>query len=109
MSSQKVRSLGYHPHFYLATNFPWDIGNYAITPERYARHLTAALQPGRILIFHDNQDLPSKNLKSHPLGVIDQTQRTLDALPTLFARLTAEGYTARSLAEVEALVPHSPR
>lgn len=109
LSSQKIQGLGYRPAFYLATNYCWDIGKYAISPQCYAHYITTALRPGRILIFHDNQDLPSSKAISHPHGAIDQTQRTLNALPTLFARLSAEGYTARSLAEVEALATRSPR
>lgn len=91
-----AKKLGYRPHFYLASNFCWDV--YGMKPESYATFVTSALQPGRITVFHDNQDVPERLT-----GIeIDQTQRTLDGLPIYLHRHKSQGFAVRSLAQVEA-------
>jgi peptidoglycan/xylan/chitin deacetylase (PgdA/CDA1 family) len=92
------KELGYRPHFYLASNFCWDVDWYGIKPERYGRYAAACAKPGRITVFHDNKDVPGWN------GVlIDQTARTLKGLPIYLDSLQAKGFSARSLADLEAL------
>jgi len=91
--------LGYRPKFYLGINFPWDV--FFEIPGCYARHNARAAVPGRIVVFHDNQD------RRGPRGsVINQSRRTLAALPVFFAELERQGFQARSLAHVES-VNHS--
>jgi peptidoglycan/xylan/chitin deacetylase (PgdA/CDA1 family) len=91
------RDLSYKPSFYLASVYSWDI--HIDGPLLYAHDTAACAKPGRIVVFHDNQDvMDSKGV------VIDQSQRTLDALPTFFELLEQQGFTAKSIAEVEALV-----
>jgi endopolyphosphatase len=89
--------LGYRPEFYLGLNFPWDV--FFGMPERYARQNARAAVPGRIVVFHDNQDRRDRRGR-----IIDQSRRTLAALPVFFAELERQGFKARSLAEVEAAV-----
>lgn len=88
--------LGYRPFFYLGLHFPWDV--FFEVPEWYARHNACAAVPGRIVVFHDNQD------RSNRLGIINQSQRTLISLPLFFSALEAQGFKARSLADVEGAV-----
>ena len=90
-------ALGYLPKFYLASLYTWDI--HIAAPDWYAHDASACAKPGRITVFHDNQDVPDRKT-GEP---IDQTARTLKALPTYFEALLAQGFTAKSLAEVEAL------
>lgn len=88
--------LGYRNRFYLASNFCWDI--YADIPWAYARYTSACATPGRIVVFHDNQDVA-------PLAgadPIDQSDRTLRALPVYIAELRKQGFRAVSLARLEA-------
>lgn len=99
MKSDPVRKLGYHPKFYLASNFCWDIGKHGLKPACYGRYTATSAVPGRITVFHDNQDVPDGKG-----GVIDQTARTLQGLPIYLDTLQAQGFSARSLAEVEELV-----
>ncbi len=87
--------LGYQPHFYLGLNFPWDV--FFEIPQSYARHNAASAVPGRIVVFHDNQD--RFDLRKN---IINQTQRTLTSLPIFFAALEKQGFKAKSLADVEA-------
>ncbi len=87
--------LGYRPEFYLGLNFPWDA--FFEIPELYARHNAHAAVPGRIVVFHDNQDR-----KDRRGSRINQTRRTLGALPVFFRELERQGFKARSLAAVEA-------
>jgi peptidoglycan/xylan/chitin deacetylase (PgdA/CDA1 family) len=89
--------LGYRPFFYLGLNFPWDA--FLEVPGWYARHNARAAVPGRIVVFHDNQD--RRGLRGR---VINQSHRTLAALPVFFAGLEEQGFKARSLAELEAAV-----
>ena len=89
---------GYRPHFYLASNYCWDIGKHGISPACYGRFTAASAVPGRITVFHDNQDLPDGKG-----GFINQSQRTLQGLPVYLDSLQAQGFSARSLAEVESL------
>lgn len=92
------RDLGYKPSFYLASVYSWDI--HVDCPKLYAHDTAACAKAGRIVVFHDNQDvIDSKGV------VINQSQRTLDELPTFFELLERQGFTAKSIAEVEALVP----
>lgn len=88
--------LGYRPFFYLGLHFPWDV--FFEIPEWYARHNACAAVPGRIVVFHDNQD------RSNSRGIINQSERTLISLPLFFASLEAQGFVARSLADVEGAV-----
>jgi peptidoglycan/xylan/chitin deacetylase (PgdA/CDA1 family) len=92
--------LGYKPFFYLASIYSWDI--HVNGPRLYARDAAACAKPGRILVFHDNQDVLDRKG-----GVINQSQRTLAALPTFFGMLKQQGFTAKSIAEVEALATTS--
>lgn len=86
--------LGYRPEFYLGLNFPWDV--FFEMPECYARHNARAAVPGRIVVFHDNQDRRDRR------GVIiNQSRRTLGALPVFFEELEKQGFKARSLEQVE--------
>lgn len=98
----KGMELGYRPEFYLGLNFPWDV--FFKIPQSYARHNAASAVPGRIVVFHDNQDRLDL-WKS----VINQTQRTLTSLPTFFAELKKQGFNARSLAQVEAAAVNSQK
>jgi hypothetical protein len=102
MSSEEVRNMGYRPQFYLASNFCWDVDWYGIHPERYGYFTAASARPGRITVFHDNQDV--RDWKGN---VIDQTARSLKGLPVYLDSLQAQGYSARSLAEAEKL-NHNP-
>ncbi|MCX6846932.1 MAG: hypothetical protein NTU84_10335, partial [Verrucomicrobia bacterium] len=86
--------LGYRPEFYLGLNFPWDA--FFDIPEWYARHNAQAAVPGRIVVFHDNQDRRDRRGT-----VINQSRRTLAALPVFFSELEKQGFKARSLAQVE--------
>jgi peptidoglycan/xylan/chitin deacetylase (PgdA/CDA1 family) len=86
--------LGYRPEFYLGLNFPWDA--FFDIPEWYARHNARAAVPGRIVVFHDNQDRRDRRGT-----VINQSRRTLAALPVFFSELEKQGFKARSLAHVE--------
>jgi peptidoglycan/xylan/chitin deacetylase (PgdA/CDA1 family) len=86
--------LGYRPEFYLGLNFPWDV--FFDIPEWYARHNARAAVPGRIVVFHDNQDRRDRRG-----AIINQSRRTLAALPVFFAELEKQGFEARSLAHVE--------
>jgi peptidoglycan/xylan/chitin deacetylase (PgdA/CDA1 family) len=89
--------LGYKPTFYLASVYSWDINIYR--PRLYAQDTAACAKPGRIVVFHDNQDvIDSKGV------AINQSQRTLDELPIFFELLKQQGFAAKSIAEVEALV-----
>jgi endopolyphosphatase len=87
--------LGYRPGFYLGLNFPWDA--FFEIPGWYARHNARAAVPGRIVVFHDNQDR-----RDSRGTVINQSRRTLAALPVFFAELEKQGFKARSLAQAEA-------
>ena len=88
--------IGYKPTFYLASVYSWDINVYS--PKLYALDTAVCAKPGRIVVFHDNQDVID------PKGVaINQSQRTLEELPIFFELLKQQGFTARSIAEVEAL------
>lgn len=87
--------LGYRPFFYLGLNFPWDV--FLEIPGWYARHNARAAVPGRIVVFHDNQD--RRDLRGR---VINQSHRTLAALPVFFAGLEQQRFKARSLADLEA-------
>ena len=89
--------LGYRPFFYLGLNFPWDA--FFEIPGWYARHNARAAVPGRIVVFHDNQD--RRDLRGR---VINQSRRTLAALPLFFAGLEEQGFKARSLGDLEAAV-----
>jgi peptidoglycan/xylan/chitin deacetylase (PgdA/CDA1 family) len=92
------KELGYKPHFYLASVYSWDIHWHF--PKLYAHDTATCARPGRIVVFHDNQDVIGSN------GVvINQTQRTLEALPHFLKLLRKQGFTAKSIAAVEALVP----
>lgn len=86
--------LGYRPEFYLGLNFPWDA--FFDIPEWYARHNARAAVPGRIVVFHDNQDRRDRRGT-----IINQSRRTLAALPVFFSELEKQGFKARSLAHVE--------
>jgi len=86
--------LGYRPEFYLGLNLPWDV--IFNIPEWYARHNARAAVPGRIVVFHDNQD----RCDLHG-AIINQSHRTLVALPVFFAELEKQGFKAKSLAHVE--------
>lgn len=88
--------LGYRPFFYLGLNFPWDA--FFEIPGWYARHNARAAVPGRIVVFHDNQD--RRDLRGR---IINQSLRTLAALPVFFAGLEEQGFKARSLAHLEAV------
>lgn len=101
MTEVAAKDLGYRPYFYLASNFCWDVDWYGIKPECYGRYTAASATPGRITVFHDNQDVP--DLKGE---TIDQTDRTLRGLPVYLNSLHAQGFSARSLAEVEAISTH---
>lgn len=87
--------LGYRPFFYLGLNFPWDA--FLEIPGWYARHNARAAVPGRIVVFHDNQDRRDRRGR-----IINQSLRTLAALPVFFAGLKEQGFKARSLADLEA-------
>lgn len=89
--------LGYRPVFYLGINFPWDV--FFEIPEWYARHNARAAVPGRIIVFHDNQDRRDRRGT-----IINQSRRTLAALPVFFAELEKQGFTARSLAHLEGVI-----
>ena len=65
-------------------------------PGFYARHNARAAVPGRIVVFHDNQDRRDRRG-----GFINQSRRTLEALPVFFEELEKQGFKARSLAQVE--------
>jgi peptidoglycan/xylan/chitin deacetylase (PgdA/CDA1 family) len=92
------KDLGYKPSFYLASVYSWDI--HLHFPKLYAHDTAACAKPGRIVVFHDNQDVIGPN------GVaINQSQRTLEELPHFLKILEKQGFTAKSIAEVEALVP----
>jgi peptidoglycan/xylan/chitin deacetylase (PgdA/CDA1 family) len=93
----RALELGYRPFFYLGLNFPWDA--FFEIPGWYARQNARAAVPGRIVVFHDNQD--RRGLRGR---VINQSLRTLAALPVFFAGLEQQGFKARSLAELEAAV-----
>ena len=86
--------LGYLPGFYVGLNFPWDV--FFEIPEFYARHSARAAVPGRIVVFHDNQDRRDRRGK-----IINQSRRTLAALPLFFRELEKQGFKARSLAHLE--------
>ena len=86
--------LGYRPEFYLGLTFPWDV--FFEIPEYYARHNARAAVPGRIVVFHDNQDRWDRRGT-----IINQSRRTLAALPVFFSELEKQGFKARSLAHVE--------
>jgi len=86
--------LGYRPEFYLGLTFPWDV--FFEIPGWYARHNAHAAAPGRIVVFHDNQDR-----RDWRGTIINQSRRTLAALPLFFAELEKQGFKARSLAHVE--------
>jgi len=88
--------LGYRPLFFLGLHFPWDV--FFDIPEWYARHNSSCAVPGRIVVFHDNQDRRNRR------GIINQSQRTLISLPLFSAALEAQGFKARSLSEVEGAV-----
>jgi peptidoglycan/xylan/chitin deacetylase (PgdA/CDA1 family) len=92
--------LGYRPEFYLGLNFPWDV--FFEIPGWYARHNARAAVPGRIVVFHDNQDRRDRRGR-----IINQSLRTLAALPVFFAELDRQGFRARSLAHAESVI-HSP-
>ena len=87
--------LGYRPFFYLGLNFPWDA--FFEIPGWYARHNARAAVPGRIVVLHDTQD--RRDLRGR---IINQSLRTLAALPVLLAGLEKQGFNARSLAVLEA-------
>ncbi len=87
--------LGYRPKFYLGLNFPWDA--FFEIPNWYARHSARVAVPGRIVVFHDNQDR-----KDRRGAIINQSQRTLAALPVFFSDLEKQGFIASSLADLEA-------
>ena len=87
--------LGYRPEFYLGLTLPWDV--FFEIPGWYARHNARAAVPGRIVVFHDNQD--RRDLRGR---IISQSRRTLAALPVFFAELEKQGFKARSLAHLEA-------
>lgn len=86
--------LGYRPVFYLGLTFPWDV--FFEMPDYYARHNARAAVPGRIVVFHDNQDRRDRRG-----AIINQTRRTLAALPIFFSELEKQGFKARSLAHLE--------
>lgn len=86
--------LGYRPKFYLGLNFPWDA--FFEIPVWYARHNAQAAVPGRIVVLHDNQDRRDRRGM-----IINQSRRTLAALPVFFEALKKQGFKARSLAHVE--------
>lgn len=86
--------LGYRPEFYLGLHLPWDV--LFPIPKWYARHNARAAVPGRIVVFHDNQD--RRDLRGM---IINQSLRTLAALPVFFTELEKQGFEARSLAHVE--------
>jgi peptidoglycan/xylan/chitin deacetylase (PgdA/CDA1 family) len=88
--------LGYRPEFYLGLHFPWDV--FFEIPEWYARHNARSASPGRIVVFHDNQDRRDRMGR-----IINQSQRTLAALPLFFDELAKQGFKARSLAQLEEL------
>ena len=90
--------LGYRPEFYLGIHFPWDV--FFEIPECYARHNAHRAVPGRIVVFHDNQDRRDRRGK-----VINQSRRTLASLPVFFAELERQGFKAASLARVEDVLP----
>jgi peptidoglycan/xylan/chitin deacetylase (PgdA/CDA1 family) len=92
--------LGYRPEFYLGIHFPWDV--FFEIPEWYAHHNAHAAVPGRIVVFHDNQDRRDRRG-----GIINQSRRTLAALPVFFAELERQGFKAGSLASLESII-HSP-
>jgi peptidoglycan/xylan/chitin deacetylase (PgdA/CDA1 family) len=89
--------LGYRPEFYLGIHFPWDV--FFEIPECYARHNAQKAVPGRIIVFHDNQDRRDRRG-----AVINQSRRTLTALPVFFAELERQGFKAESLARVESVI-----
>lgn len=89
--------LGYRPEFYLGLHFPWDV--FFEISDRYARHNARAAVPGRIVVFHDNQDRRDRRGT-----IINQSRRTLAALPVFFAGLAEQGFGARSLADLESAV-----
>jgi len=86
--------LGYQPEFYLGLTLPWDV--LFEIPEWYARHTARAAVPGRIVVFHDNQD--RLDLRG---AIINQSRRTLAALPVFFTELEKQGFKARSLGDAE--------
>lgn len=86
--------LGYRPEFYLGLNFPWDV--FFEIPRLYASHNAHAAAPGRIVVFHDNQDRKDRRGR-----IINQTRRTLAAMPVFFEQLEEQGFKAGSLANVE--------
>lgn len=92
--------LGYRPEFYLGIHFPWDV--FFEIPEWYARHNAHDAVPGRIVVFHDNQDRRDQRGE-----IINQSRRTLASLPVFFAELERQGFKAASLARVESVI-HSP-
>jgi peptidoglycan/xylan/chitin deacetylase (PgdA/CDA1 family) len=94
--------LGYRPEFYLGLNFPWDA--FFEIPEWYACHNARAAVPGRIVVFHDNQDRRDRRGR-----IINQSLRTLAALPVFFSELEKQGFKARSLAHLEGASSFAPK
>lgn len=94
----KGMELGYRPEFYLGIQLPWDV--FFEIPTSYALHNARDAVPGRIIVFHDNQDRRDRRGE-----VINQSRRTLAALPVLFGELEKQGFQARSLAHLENAIP----
>lgn len=65
-------------------------------PGWYARHSAHAAVPGRIVVFRD-----SHNQRNERGTIINESRRTLAALPVFFVELEKQGFKARSLAHGE--------